>query len=35
VNDISLIKVDVPFVFNDNIQAITLPEQGYDPAGTP
>jgi hypothetical protein len=33
VNDVSLIKVDEPFVFNDNIQPIALPEQGYDPAG--
>jgi hypothetical protein len=33
VNDVSLIKVDAPFVFNDNVKPIALPEQGYDPAG--
>lgn len=31
VNDVSLIKVDAPFEFNDNVKAIALPEQGYDP----
>jgi len=33
VNDVSLIKVDAPFEFNDNVKAIALPEQGYDPEG--
>jgi len=33
VNDVSLIKVDAPFEFNDNVKAIPLPPQGFDPEG--
>ena len=33
MNDVSLIKVDAPFQFNDNVKPVALPPQGFDPEG--